>query len=598
MIRVADYIMKRLEEEKVKNIFYVPGGQCFYLTDALRRNKNLNPVAMHHEQSAAMAALSSALYTENIGACLVTTGCSGTNTMTGLLHAWQDSIPCVFISGQQNYNLTVKGSGLPLRQFGVQEADIETIAKPLTKFAVTVESESKIAYYMDKALYLAREGRKGPVWIDVPLNVQNSMVDESKLEHFTAEENILAVSGDDIDDIKNAIESAKRPIILAGHGVRSAGAVDELKQLAASIKIPIVFTRFSCDMMPYDSPYNIGVVGGAGGASRHGNFAIQNSDLVISIGCRLAVETVGPDFDKFAREAKIYVVDIDEIEHSKKGVRIDKFIHADAKDVLTKLNKANISKTPDEWLEKCHHWKDIFDYNKPFNPEYIDMRIAMTKISKLLPDGGTVISDAGFSGASVAASTHANATQRIIPSYAQGEMGYAVPGACGIAAETDKPVVAYTGDGSLMMNLQEIQTVVRNNFNIKIVIINNNGYGGVRHGQKAHFRGKTIGTCPGDGIDFPDYGKIADAFGIRYFRVNSVDEFDDKVEGLFTDNNPVICEIMVDPEQFDLHNGFVTYGKRKYGFRPIEDQSPFMDRELFFKEMIVKPDETSYGTPV
>jgi acetolactate synthase-1/2/3 large subunit len=598
MIRVADYIMQRLEEEKVKNIFYVPGGQCVYLMDALRRNDRLNPIAMHHEQSVAMAALSSALYTENIGACVVTTGCAGTNTMTGLLHAWQDSIPCIFVSGQQNYNLTVKGSGLPLRQVGVQEADIETIVKPLTKFAVTVESADRIAYYMDKALYFAKEGRKGPVWIDVPLNVQNSMVDETKLERFTEKEQILTASDEDILCIKNAIESAKRPIILAGHGVRSAKAIDELKSLAEATNIPVAFTRFSCDMMPYEDPLNMGVLGGAGGASRFGNFAVQNSDLVLSIGCRLSVETVGSEFDQFAREAKIFVVDIDEVEHSKKGVKIDRFIHADAKDVLTKLRKIEIGRVPEEWLDKCRHWKEIFEYDTPFHPDSIDIRIAMTKISGLLPEGSVVVSDAGFTGASVAASTHADATQRIIPSYAQGEMGYSLPGACGIAAETNAPVVAYTGDGSFMMNLQELQTVVRNNYNIKIVIMNNNGYSGVRHGQRAHFRGKTIGTDPGNGVDFPDYGKIADAFGIRYFRIETVEEFDEKIKELFTDNNPTICEIMVDPEQFDFHNGFVTYGKRKFGFRPIEDQSPFIDRELFFKEMIVKPLETSYGTPV
>jgi acetolactate synthase-1/2/3 large subunit len=503
----------------------------------------------------------------------------------------------VFISGQQNYQLTTKYAGIPLRQVGVQEADTEKLVKPLTKFAVTVESAERIAYYMDKALFFAQEGRRGPVWVDVPLNIQNAMVDETKLERFTEKEKVFTASDEDILYIKNALGNAKRPMILAGHGVRSAGAIDELKKFVESTHIPVAFTRFSCDMLPYDDPYHMGVVG-SGGASRFGNFSIQNSDLVLSIGCRLSVETVGSEFDQFAREAKILVVDIDEVEHSKKGVKIDRFIHADAKDVLTKLEKTDIVRCSEEWLEKCHHWKEVFEYNKPFTPGRLDLRLSMIKISEHLPDGSIVISDAGLTGASVAASTHANATQRIIPSYAQGEMGYSLPGACGVAAETDNTVVAYTGDGSFMMNLQELQTVVRNNYNIKIMIMNNNGYSGVRHDQMVRFRGKTIGTNPGNGIDFPDYGKIAEAFGINYLRINSEEEFDEKIKKVFADKSPFICEIMIDPDQYDLHNGLVTYGKRKFGIRPIEDQAPFIDRDLFFKEMIVKPLETSYGTPV
>lgn len=598
MIRVADYIMQRLVEEQVKNVFYVPGGQAVYLTDALRRNKDITPIAMHHEQSASMAALSSALYTGHIGACVVTTGCAGTNTMTGVLHAWQDSIPCVFVSGQQSYHLTIKGEGLPLRQLGVQEADIETIMKPITKFAITVESEDKIAYYMDKAIYMAKEGRPGPTWVDVPLNVQNAMIDETQLERFVPEKKELVVLDEDITYIKKAIESAKRPIVLAGHGVRSAGAISKLEQLVSTIKIPVTFTRYSSDMIEYNHPYHMGVVSGLAGASRYANFAVQNADLVISIGCRLSVDTVGSEYDKFAREAKIIVIDIDEVEHSKKGVKIDKFIHADAKDVLDKLNGLSITTVSDEWMNTCRHWKEIFEYDKPFNEELIDLKIAMTKISEILPDNSIVVSDAGLTGASASAATHVNSTQRVIHSFSQGEMGYSLPGALGVSAETDNYVIAYTGDGSFMMNLQEIQTLVRNDYNLKVVIMNNNGYCGVRHGQKAHFRGKSIGTDPSNGVDFPDYGKVAAAFGVRYVKINGVEDFDDKIKELFADKKPLICEIMTDPEQFDLHNGLVTYGKRKFGFRPIEDQSPFIDRELFFKEMIVEPHETSYGEPV
>ena len=601
MIRVADYIMKRIYEEGIQHLFYVPGGQCVYLTDALRRNNNIQGVAMHHEQAAAMAALSYALINENLGACLVTTGCAGTNTMTGVLHAWQDSIPCIFISGQQSYHQTIKASGLPLRAVGVQEADTETIMKPITKFAVTVESEDKIGYYMDKAIYLAREGRRGPVWVDVPMNVQNAMIDEERLEHFVPETAELPrVIEEDMQYVKEMLGRAQRPVILAGHGIRSAGAIEELKRLAEKISIPVTFTRFSYDFFPSDEPLNMGIVSALGGASRYGNFTIQNADLVLCIGCRLYSDTTGTEFEKFAREAKIIVVDIDAVEHSKKGVNIDRFIHGDAKDFLTKLNAVELGRTSQAWLDKCRHWKEIFRYQSEWDdPDHlVDLKVFMERLSLKTPEHSVFISDAGLTGITVPAASRITASGRVIPSFAQGEMGYSLPGACGIAVLAEGPVISYTGDGSLMMNLQELQTVVRNQFNIKIVIMNNNGYSGVRHGQRAHFRGKTIGTDPSNGLDFPDYEKIAAAFGIDYCRVENTGQIEQGIDRILASKGPFICEVMCDPDQFDLHNALVTYGKRKFGFRPIEDQSPFIDRETFFREMIVEPLEESYGTPV
>lgn len=601
MIRVADYIMKRVHEEGVSHIFYVSGGQCVYLTDALRRSEDIQGIAVHHEQAAAMAALSYALYNDNFGACLVTTGCAGTNTMTGLLHAWQDSIPCIFLSGQQSYDQTVKGSGLPLRQVGVQEADTESIVKPLTKFAVTVERADKIAYYLDKAVYLAKSGRKGPVWLDIPLNVQNAMVNEERLERWTPETTeTTLVSEDDLQFVVEALRNAERPVLLAGHGIRSAGAVQELRCAAEKLAVPVVFTRFAYDMFPSDDVQNMGIVSGANGACRYGNFCIQNADLVLSVGCRLSIETTGPEREKFARAAKLLVVDIDPVEHSKKGARIDRFLHGDAKDFLSRLAEADLEPAPQAWQDKCRHWKEIFQYQSEWSDggHLVDLKYFMEQLSARLPEHSVLVSDAGITGAVVSAASQIKASDRVLLSYAQGEMGYSLPGACAAAVLAEGPVISYTGDGSFMMNLQELQTVVRNRFNIKIVIMNNNGYSGVRHGQRAHFRGKTIGTDPSNGLDFPDYGKIAAAFGIPYCKVENTAGIDGGIEKLLQSEGPFLCEVMCDPDQFDLHNALVTYGKRKFGFRPIEDQSPFLDRETFFREMIVEPMEESYGTPV
>ena len=604
MIRVADYIIKRIAEENVNHIFFVPGGQCVYLMDALRRSDDVEGIGMHHEQACAMAALSYSLYNNNFGACIVTTGCAGTNTLTGVLHAWQDSIPMIVVSGQQPYDQTVKASGLPLRQVGIQEADTETIVKPITKYAITISDANDIAYHIDKAIFLAKEGRKGPVWLDVPLNIQNSMVNEDSLRRFVPEDegykkDLDRPSKENIESYIEKYKNAKRPVLLVGQGVRYSDAERQLNELINKLRIPTVFTRLAYDLVPYENAMNFGVVG-AGGANRYANFTIQNADLVLALGTRLAIEVTGPERDQFARDAEVVVVDIDEVEHSKKGVHIEQFIKCDAKAFIEELLERELPMVEEWWLEKCRHWKEVF----PLYPSdldktgLIDIKYFLNKLSEGFKDEDVVTADAGLTGAVTNGACKLKEGNRAIASIAQGEMGYSLPGAIGVSFLTSGAVYSVNGDGSFMMNLQELQTVVRNNSNIKIIIINNNGYSGVRHGQKAHFRGKSYGTDPSNGLTFPDYSKIAEAFGIKYIKIYSYNEIDDGLKSLSDDNCPAICEVMCDPEQVDLHNGLVTYGKRKFGFRPIEDQAPYIDRELFFNEMIVEPLETSKGTPV
>ncbi len=600
MLRVADYIMSKIQQEGVEHLFYVPGGQCVYLTDALRRNQQLKGIAVHHEQSAAMAALSYSLYNEKMGACLVTTGCAGTNTMTGVLHAWQDSIPCIFISGQQNVKQTIASSGLPLRQVGVQEANIVELVSPITKYAYMLDKPEEVCYHIEKAIYLAKEGRKGPVWIDVPLNIQNAMIDEEKVKHYIPEQDVLPkFSEEEMEFVVSCLQSAERPVILAGHGIRSSKSQKVLKAVAEKFKLPVVFTRFCIDLMDYQNEMNFGIVGSAG-ANREANFIIQNSDFVLSIGCRLSIDTTGPEREDFAREAKMVVVDIDETEHLKDGVHIDKLILSDAGDFMSSLLEKDVKRTEEKWIEKCKHWKEIFhtDGENQEQGKPIDVKYFLRKLSQKLPENSVVLSDAGMTGVAVPAHCHLKESDRFIHSFAQGEMGFVLPGAIGAASVSSGMVFAITGDGSFMMNLQELQTVVRNEFNIKIIINNNNGYSGVRHGQKAHFRGKSIGTDSSNGVDFPDYRKVADAFGMIYDKIESAVEIEEKLNQMIQTNKPYILEVMCDPEQFDLHNALVMYGKRKFGFRPIEDQSPFIDRDVFFEEMIVEPMETSYGKPM
>ena len=609
MIRVADYIMKRIVEAGVKSLFYVPGGQCVYLMDALRRSEKMTGISTHHEQAAAMAAVGYAHYNNQLGACLVTTGCAGTNTMTGVLHAWQDSIPCIFISGQQNINQTTHASELLLRQIGVQEADIVKIMKPVTKYAVMLTDVNDVAYELDKAIYEATSGRKGPVWIDVPLEIQNSMVNEEKLRRFKPEKDMFLLSAEDEKYIVESINNAERPVIFAGQGVQHAKAKEILRDVAEKYHLPVVFTRLSVDLMEYEHPYNMGLVCSVS-ANRYANFIIQNSDLVLNIGCRLSIDTTGPAQKQFARGAKVIAVDIDEIEHRKDGVPLDRIVVADAKDTLEKLFLADVKVTDEKWLVVCNHWKNIFpDYpksvldKKQSDYEVINIKYFLDVLSKKMPKNTTLLADAGMTGAIVSANCHLKKTDRMVHAYAQGEMGFSLPGAFGVArAMIDDAVtgtvIAIMGDGSVMMNLQELQTLVRNNFNIKLIINNNNGYSGVRHGQKAHFRGKTIGTDPSNGLDFPDFSKVSEAFGIPFVKIAKTSEIDNQLSQLFEQEGSVICEVVCDPDQFDLHNALVMYGKRKFGFRPIEDQSPFLDRETFYKEMIIEPLEESSGKPL
>lgn len=482
---------------------------------------------------------------------------------------------------------------------GIQEADIVTLVKPITKYAVMINEVSELAYHIDKAIYLAREGRPGPVWIDVPLDIQNMMVDEEKLIRFTGKYHKPELKGADIEYVKEAFSKAERPVFLIGEGVRRAKAVETLRDIANKHKVPVLFSRFAADMLPYSHPLNFGIVG-AGGAHRNANFTVQNADLVISIGCRLSTEVIGVNKDEFAREAKVFVVDIDRVEHLKKGARIDRFIHADALDFLNALNESGINDASKEWIDKCAHWKKVFPRFSPNagSADTIDIKYFLSEFSNHLPDKATILADAGLTGAVTASAINTVSGQRIISSVAQGEMGYSLPGAFGVAELSECVVVAVCGDGSVMMNLQELQTLVRNQYNIKVIIINNDGYSGVRHGQKAHFRGKSIGTDPSNGLDFPNFGKVADAFEINYVHIRSTSEIDAGIKETLKDDNPCICEVDCDPEQVDLHSGLVKYDKRKFGFRPLEDYAPFIDRELFFSEMIVEPLPTSYGEPV
>lgn len=590
--RMVDYLMDCIYDAGAHHAFFVPGTGCMFLTDALARKKELTAISVHHEQAAGMAALTYAKRNETLGACVVTTGCGGTNAVTACLHAWQDNVPCVFISGQAARNQTVRNAPVPLRQMGRQEADIIAIVESITKYAVMLNDPDEVAYEIGKAIYMAKEGRKGPVWIDVPMDIQNAIIDTDTQRQFTAPESKLPIISDnEMNWLCQELSQAKRPVLMIGQGVRMAGAIKEMELVVEKYQIPVVYSRLGHDVLDTDNPLSIGMVGMLG-ASRAGNFAVQNADFVLCIGSRLSIDTTGYEYEKFARNAKLVVVDIDEIEHQKQTVKIDMFILSDAKSFLIKLIDANLKLDIKDYAAKCKHWKEIFPICNPYNPESetIDMYYFVDSLSKVLPENGTVISDAGNSFFTVSPTirTKRKLNQRSLTSGGQAEMGYSLPAAVGAAyAEPNGPVAAISGDGSVMMNIQEFETLAYNQPNVKLFIMNNNGYSSIRHLQVGAFRGRVIGCDPSCGIGFPSFEKVATAFGLQYARLEGSHDLPERIAKVLNMEGPVVCEVMCDVDQQFLNVSTAKNSQNRFVTRPLEDQAPFMDRDLFNKEMIV-----------
>ena len=594
MMRVADYIADYIYKLGVKEVFMVSGGGMMFLSDGIAKHPFLKAICNHHEQASAMAAVSYAKYLENFGVAFVTTGCGGTNAMTGLLGAWQDNIPCIFISGQTKRKETIRNSGLPLRQFGVQEADIVRVVESLTKYAVMVIDPQKIAYHLDKAVFMAKSGRPGPVWLDIPLDVQGTIIDENTLERFKENKTNKEYKEDpteyELRQVEKLLTPSKRPIIIAGQGVRLAKAIPQFKAFVEKYKVPFVATRLGVNLLPTDHPLFIGRIGNKG--DRAGNFALQNADLVISIGSRLSVSSTGHEYDKVAREANIVVVDIDPIEHKKNTIKIDLFINADVKNFLTGFNIKRFPETC-EWAEKCLDWKTKWSV---FLPEYaeekrgINLYYFVDRLSKKMKPGSVVISDAGSALFVVSQAIQLTDGQRYITSGGQGEMGYTIPATIGVSiARGRREVFGITGDGSFQMNIQELQTIVHHDLPVKIFVWNNSGYLSIRATQSKFFVGKFVGADKGSGVSFPPLRKIAAAYGIKYFKVSKSKKLDQLIDKVLAFPKAVICEVICLKDQEIVS---VSSYKREDGTiisRPLEDLYPFLDREEFLSNMIVKP---------
>jgi len=588
MVKVADYIAKFLESRGVSHVFMVTGGGAMFLNDGMAKSKAIKGVFNHHEQACAMAAVGYSKFNNKIAVVMPTTGCGGTNTITGLLDAWQDSNKVVFISGNVNRRETTHGLKIPLRKFGVQEANIVDIVKPITKYAVMVTDPNTIAYHLEKAFHLCETGRPGPVWIDVPMDVQGSYINEEELVHFTEDTKEEVI---DCSAFEQYLKSANRPIVVAGYGIHLSGAKEEFIRFIEKHNLPVAFTYLAIDFLPSDHPLYVGRLGTKG--DRAGNFAVQNSDLVISIGSSLSVSVTGFRYDTFAREAKVLVVDIDKHEHKKNTVKIDAEINTDVKNFLQQVNATDYT-TDQSWVDKCIGWRNkwpvfVEQYND--TTDGINIYYFIEKLSEKNKADAVVISDAGSAYYATSQTLKVTDQQRYITSGAQADMGFSLPAAIGAAiASNRKNIVAITGDGSFQMNIQELQTIVSSKLPIKIFVLNNGGYLSIRNTMDKFFESRYYGTDEQSGLSFPEIEKIAYAYGMPYHKLRTGFDLDTKLSDILNVDGCALVEVICPFKQDMSPSSSAKIDKDgKLVSQPLENMFPFLDEKEFKQEMIVNP---------
>lgn len=596
-MKVSDYIFSELATIGIKDVFTVSGGAAMHLLDSLGTNKEIGYISTHHEQAAAMAAEGNARITGKPGVALVTSGPGGTNAITGVCGAWIDSIPTVFISGQVTSNTLIEGTGL--RQFGIQESDIVSMVKSVTKYAVTIKDPNRVKYHLQKAIHLATTGRPGPVWLDIPLDIQSKMITPDECPAFEpeAQEALLIESlkkqvGKCIELLKNS----KRPVLISGYGIRLSRGEKEFLQLVEKLRIPVISSWTSSDLIPSSHELSIGRSGIFG--DRGGNFTVQNSDLVLSIGSRLSVPQVGYNFPLFARAAKKIVVDIDSAELKKSSLKPDLPVQADAKEFMLELLGQLKDVKPLEissWLQRCQDWKVKYPV---VLPEYKECKDVVNSfyfvqlLSEKLDEKAVIVTDMGTSFTCTMQTFKIKLGQRLFTSSGHASMGFGLPGAIGACIGNNrKETICISGDGGLQMNIQELQTIVHYNLPVKLFVLNNNGYLTIKATQQNHF-GRFVGAEQSSGVTCPDIIKIATAYGLPNTRIANTEELNLKIDSVLQAPGPMVCEIIMEENQPLIPR--VSSLKKPDGSiisKPIEDLYPFLRREEFLENMIVAPTE-------
>ena len=588
---VAEYILKFLISKNVKNVFLMTGGAISFAVDAFSKNKKIKYTCIAHEQSAAMMADAYSRCGKGFGATMVTSGPGAQNLITGIACSWFDSVPVIHISGQVNKfelssnNQTTK----QVRQIGFQETDIVSIVKPITKFAYQLKDSKEIKYILEKAFYIANEGRPGPVLIDIPMNFQKEKIDLNKLTTFKkpkTKNNNIKIK-DAVYKVQELLIKSKRPILILGGGVRMSNAVIELEKFLKRINIPIVTTWSGLDLVDFNHKNYIGCIGVYG--SRGANFAVQNADLVLNFGSRLDTRITGGKPETFARSAKIISVDIDKYELNKKrGLNVYLKINEDLKNFLSifNLRSANFRYSASSFWERlCKKWKLIYpnvvsSYKK--QKKYVNPYFFIERLSEKLNSKDIIVPCSGGNLTWTIQAFKIKKGQRLFSAYGNSPMGYALPAALGASLANNKQrVICIEGDGGIQINIQELQTMVSNNIPVKLFIINNNGYGIIKQFQELYLGGRYEATIPSKGVTNPDFKKISNAYGINYSEIKNNKEIDRVLTQVLRSKRPEFINVIINSNQKIIPK--LQFGK------PIEDLSPLLSRSEFQKNMIVLP---------
>lgn len=593
-MRVSEYVANRLAEFGVRHVFMLTGGGSMFLNYALGKHSQIKPIFNHHEQASAMAAEGYARITGKPAVVNVTTGPGGINALNGVYGAFTDSVPMLVLSGQVKRETYIRTYDLPeLRQLGDQEVDIVSMVKVITKYAVTVTDPQTIRYHLEKAWHLAQTGRPGPCWLDIPIDVQSSLVDETQLEGFASflkPEPASAHLKESVTEALTRLKNSERPVILAGSGVRISGQVEQFLDVAHKLGIPVT-TGWTHDTIASDDPVFCGRPGTIG--TRGGNFAVQNSDVLLVLGSRLNIRQTGYAWKSFARAAYKIWVDVDAAELNRPTIKPDMPIHADLKDFFKEMQNQLTdwdSKRHAQWLAWCKErdqkYPAVLPKHREFTGHINPYHFMGTLFENLGADDVVITGNATACIVSFQAGK-IKMGQRLFSNSGSASMGYDLPASIGAAVAGDgRQVICLAGDGSLQLNIQELQTVIHYQLPLKIFVLNNNGYLSIRTSQKGFFGG-VVGEGPESDVTFPDFIKLAQAYGFQTQRLDSAD-FESGLREVLGTKGPMLCEVMLDPAQgFEPRQSSRPLPDGRIVSAPLEDMFPFLERDELASNMLI-----------
>lgn len=604
--KVSDYIADYIAAWGIRDVFTVTGGGAMHMNDAFGHQKDLHCIYQHHEQACAMAAEAYARVDNRLAAVCVTTGPGATNAITGILGGWMDSIPMLVFSGQARYATTVPSTGLKLRSMGIQECNIVPVVESLTKYAKMIVDPKEVRYHLEKALYLATTGRPGPVWLDVPLDVQGAVIETDELKGYDPSENPeeipASVSDEIITQILDKLEQSSRPVMFPGNGVRLAGAFLEFQELVDVLGVPVATGMSSVDAIASDHPYYVGRNGGTG--NRAGNFAVQNSDVLLSIGSRQGFMQTGFQYESWAREAFTIINDIDENELKKPNLHVSLPVCADAKDLIVKLingakaRGASAAKPlfgGEAWRAQCRLWKEKYPVVTAKHYETIEENCTnlyafYEELSKAMKENEKIIVSVGTSRVAGSQAFQVKKGQRFITNPNTASMGFCLPAAIGVTvASPGEKVVCVTGEGSLQMNLQELQTIKQNQLPVKLFVINNQGYHSIRQTQNAYFDLPLVGVGEESGdLSFPDLGKLIPAYGFPYYCIHDSKDLAAVISEVLQSEGAAVCEVFVTKlQKTEPKTASKKLPDGRMFSAPLEDMYPFLSREELEENMYI-----------